>query len=460
MQTKQQRGTSKISFSGQWESEALQISSTIQSTSERHTSIIMVGVNHHTAPIDVREAVFRSSTYEQLIEALHDNTSIREALLLSTCNRIEVYAVSDRPAEAASIIRALLLPSKNRRYSRYINVVEDLDAIKHLYLVASGIDSLVIGEPEILLQVRRALKFGLRKHTVKQIISKLFLSAVEVGAKVRRETGVASDDSSVSHVAQQLIERVCGGLSPTVLLLGTGKMMHGIAAGLRARGVSSIIAASSDIQRSEAIARRLGVQAITYEEIPNLLASVDVVVTATLSDKPIISAADVRSAVQQRNGRGLLIVDIAVPRNVDPEVGRLESVKLYNIDDLRPFVSSDAISKRAEIEKALKIVDEEVKDFERWLKARRVTPVIKAWRKAAERIRQDELNRALRLLRRVDNHEKVIFDVMSRRIVNKLLHKPTIRLRQLAVRGDESVYPRFLEDLFRIDEVKPGDRES
>lgn len=432
--------------------------------------LALVGLSHMTAPLEVREsAAFDPSAaawaLADLVRAGEDGC--REAAILSTCNRTEVYAVGPTASAAqaaASRSLASRLPDDSQR-ERWLYSAFDQEAARHLFRVAAGLDSLVLGEAQILGQVRAAL--ALSGAAAGPVISRLFREALTLGKRVRRETGIGDGAASVSYAAVELAKKIFGRLDGTsVLLVGAGKMAELAVKNLAAAGVRSVVIANRSPAGAERLVQALrgsrpGVHAaaLALEAVVAQLGAVDIVISSTSAKAPVIRETDVRSALKHRRGRPLFLIDIAVPRDVEPEVHALDGVFLYNIDDLQNVVSGNLSERAAHAAAAERLVADGVGAFATWLAERQAVPVITAWRGRAEAVRTSELRKALRQLDHLDPADKAKIAALTSAIVNKLLHQPTIRLKEactatpersgLAHGGDaRRVYLQVASDLF------------
>ncbi len=435
--------------------------------------IVLVGMNHTTAPVQLRErAALNGPELRAALERLHSllsslerphngsQESHNEGVILSTCNRLEVYAAireSDHQVRC-SIQRFLAdisaLPEEF--LSPYLYYLDTEQAIKHLLRVAAGLDSMILGEPQILGQVADAYQVALDTGTTGPILSALFQQAIHTGKRARTETAIGRRAISVSHAAISLASQVLGDLHrQRVLLIGAGEMAQSAARGFSSAGIPEFRVISRTYTRAQALAQQFGGQAMAWDEIDQGLIWADIVLTSTSAPHIIIHAEQVRQVMPARKERPLFFIDIAVPRNVDPAVDTIPHVYRYDIDDLRTTIDANLAERRREIPKVEAIVEEEAAAYLTWLRTQAVLPVLKELRLKAEAIAEAELNKALRRMPELGDRERRIITAMSHSIVNKILHEPTVRLRAYASDGEGAAsserYSEALRALFGLD---------
>jgi glutamyl-tRNA reductase len=404
----------------------------------------LIGVSHHTAPVDVRERVaFEPEAAAELARALAGDEG--EAVCLSTCNRTELYVAG--PGAERRAVELLSEEAEGVLYRR-----RDDEAARHLFRVAAGLDSQVRGETEILGQVRAAYALG----APGPLLDRLFREALRVGRKVRVQSPVGENAASAAAAAAVLAERVLGDLTDReVLVVGAGEIGSRAAARLAARGATIASVANRGAERRERLAAHYGARAVGLDRVADALADVDVVVSATGSSGIVIGRDDVEAALASRERRPLLLVDLAVPRDVDPEVGSLPYAFLYDVDDLGETVGAgeDAAARAEEI------VAEEAERFRAWQASRGVVPAIAALRGRAEEIRARELARAERRLGTLTAEQRRAVDALTAQIVNKLLHDPTVRLKEAAAGAEGVGYADTIRHLFGLDADADQDRQ-
>ncbi len=418
--------------------------------------IVVVGLSHKTAPVEIRERFsFDQEDLEAGLDALFSKEYIEECLIVSTCNRVEVYAVSENPDTCVDSIKGFLsefhsVPEET--FSSYLYISTGNMAVRHLYKVASGIDSMVVGEPQILGQIKQAYQTAALKSTAGLILNRLCHSAFFVAKRVRTETGIGSRAVSISYVAVELAKRIFDNLSRrTVMLIGSGEMAELAARNLIKAGIGELIIASRTLKNASALSEKLNGKPIRFEEIFYNLRDVDIVITATGSPDFIIRAHHVREALKLRNNEPMFMIDIAVPRDIDPRVGELADVYLYDIDDLKNVLDENLKTRRHSAEKAEDIVLEVEKGFQAWINSLKVVPAIIDLKKRFEQIKKSEVERALAKLDNYSDREKDVIVVMASRIIGKILHSPLTNLKKEASTSRGALYVDSVKKLFELE---------
>ncbi len=419
-------------------------------------TISLIGLNHHTAPVEVREQV--TLTGDGLRLALKElqvgDHPPAEGVILSTCNRLEIYTLSDedgQPIIDDFLTRMYGIDPADLRPHLYTKF--DQEAINHLMRVTAGLESMILGEPQILGQVTEAHSKARSTGAAGPILSRLFTQAVHAGKRAHTETDISRYTTSVSHAAALLAQDKLGDLAGAkVLIIGAGEIAEQAAQALHARGTESITCISRTYSHAEALAGQVGGRAFNWVHLPEGLTEADVVISATGAPHSVIHVSNVVHVLPERAGRPLLLIDIAVPRDVDEEVGELPGVELHDIDDLQAVVDDNLAQRQAAIPQVEAIIQEEVIAFEDWLHSREVVPTIVDLRQKAEDIAQVEVKRILRRLDGLSDDEQAAINQLASRIVNKLLHEPTTRLKAQAANGNRLVYSHTVRDLFGLDE--------
>jgi glutamyl-tRNA reductase len=425
--------------------------------------LLAVGLSHRTAPVELREAVdFGRRGLDVALQALATRGLGPETVVLSTCNRAEVYAVaeSDAAADALSRFFSEYHGVEATRLSEHLYYHRGVDAARHLFRVAAGLDSLVVGEPQILGQVKSAYSTASDLQFAGTVTHRLFHSAFAVGKRVRSETGLGEGAVSVSYAAIELAKKIFGNLSGLhVLILGAGEMAELTGVHLRAQRVKQITIASRTLASAESLARQLEGRAVPWQDLRAALATADIVVTATGAAEPVLTRPMVDEAMRSRRDRPLFVIDIALPRDVEEAVAKLDQVFLYHMDDLQSIVSENLARRSSELAAAEAIVEEEVARFAAWLQSREIVPTIVALRQRFESIRQAELRRLEPKLAGLPPEARARIDDVTRLLVEKLLLAPTERLKNV---GDEALvvaYAEALHGLFDLSEdEKAADR--
>lgn len=406
----------------------------------------LVGLSHQATPLAVRERAF--VPLERARELAAQLAAGGEAVCLSTCNRTEIYLIGDAAEARALDALAELSGLGEDELRAVVYRLQDEAAALHLFRVAAGLDSMVPGEGEILGQVRTAFEAG----TTGPVLDRVFRQALHAGKKVRAETAIAESPASVSSAAAALAQQVFGQLDGCrVLLIGAGHVAELAARSLAARGAKVAFVANRSPQRAEELARRFGGTGIEFESAGDVLADVDVVVSSTGAPGWALSRERVEAALRARKGRPLFLIDLAVPRDLDPAIHELESCFLYDIDDLESVVAESLAGRRREAARAEAIVAEEAERFREWQASREVVPTVASLRAWAEEIRAAELERARG---RFSGEEQEALDSVTARLVDKLLHLPTVRLKEAAAGADGGTYAETVRHLFGLGDDK------
>ncbi|MFN8034949.1 MAG: glutamyl-tRNA reductase [Acidimicrobiia bacterium] len=424
-------------------------------------SVIVVGLNHHTAPVELLERLTVAS--EQLPKALHaldQRDHLAEVVVLSTCNRTEIYARSTRFHAAVQDIHDFLVDHASadaRDVADHLYTYYDDAAVAHLFGVAAGVDSMIIGEGEILGQVREAWQVAEREHTAGQLLSRVFKHAVEVGKRSRTETGISRHAVSVSSAAVALAAETLGGLTGRrILVLGAGEVGRGMAVALAGAGVADIVVANRTPVRAEELATRIGGRAVPIAEIASQLETADVLLTSTGAVDVVIERGEVEAVMARRDGRALLIVDVAVPRDVDPGVQQIFGVELFDMDDLKTFTERSMEQRAREIGKVREIIAAELDRHRAERSAREVAPLVTALRTRAAGIRDGELDRFAGKLESLQPDQRRAVEALLDGVVNKLLHDPTVVLKETAGTARGELYADALAALFDLPADDPS----
>jgi glutamyl-tRNA reductase len=414
------------------------------------TVVTCVGLNHQTSPVEEREQLaFSADELPQAVAGLGE--ALGGAVLLSTCNRTELYATLPQGSTEAGRLIALLNGIKGSSVdaARFYTYQHD-EAIRHLFRVAAGIDSMVLGESQILGQVRDSMSAATQAGTLNGALSKLFHAAIGAGKRARTETHIGRHAISVGSAAVTLARRALGDLSDkTVLVISAGSMGKLAARALAETGGAQIVVANRTRERAQELAAEMGpgVQGVALADLHATLSGADIVISGTAAEGFIVRAGDVMSVMAGRNGRGLLFIDIAVPRDIDPAVAEVQGVHLFDIDDIEAVTASGLNGREREVERVETIIEEEVSAFLDWWRSLDVVPVIAALRERAEAIRRQEVERTLGRLTDLDDESRQRIEAMTAAIVKKMLDRPIARLKDGA---DKGLYMEALEDLFDL----------
>jgi len=418
-------------------------------------SIVVVGLNHKNVPLEILERMTIQKT--DLPKALADLTSrehVTEAVVLSTCNRIEVYAFAEKFHGGYEDIRNFFAETTHvapEDFSDYLTGLYDVDAVRHLFAVASGLDSVVLGENEILGQVRVAWEAAAEESTVGPVLNPMFRHALQVGKRVRTETEISQKTTSVSQAAVAMAEQRLGGLSDRrVLVVGTGEMGEGLARALNGGGVSEILVANRTWENAVQVADRLQGKPVELNELPKHLAEIDVLLTSTGASSVILEHGDLNDVMRERLDRELLIVDIAVPRDVDPAAGEIDGVTLLDMDDLRAFAEEGIQARRREITGVQAIIDDELDSYVDESTARSVAPLVAGLRDRVTGITESEFSRFASKLEGLDENQRKVVESLVTGVVGKLLHEPTVRMKDAAGTARGERLAEALRDLFNL----------
>jgi glutamyl-tRNA reductase len=418
-------------------------------------AIVLVGLNHHTAPVAVRERLAISEQALPASLAGFCHAVLDEVVILSTCNRVEFYlesrdvdagiaACTDFMAAHHRLAPEVFVPHLITRY--------DIDAVHHLFRVASSLDSLVVGEPQILGQVKTAYMAARAAGRTGLFLNQLFDRALSVGKAVRHETGINDHAVSVGYAAVELAKKIFESLQLcTVMVLGAGDTSELAARHLVRHGVTTVFVANRTHERAVRLAQTLQAKAIPWESMAEYLVQTDIVVSSTAAPHAIIDRDMVQGVMRARRRRPMFLIDIAVPRDIDPAVNTLDNVFLYDMDDLEHVVAANRRERAREAAVAEELVWREVRHFEQWLAARHAVPTIVALRQRAEAIRYHELEKALTKLGPLDERQRRLIEALTSGIVNKLLHTPTVNLKRASAQGQVRDYVQLTRQLFELD---------
>lgn len=422
------------------------------------TDIYLIGLNHKTAGVEVRETFALASCNTMELGLVTDSGPVREALTLSTCNRVEMLAVVDRSEDAAERLMAFWAKHCEgdlERLRPHVYVHQGLDAVRHLFSVAASLDSLVVGEPQILGQLKEAYRDAVEHGSARVIVNRLLHKAFSVAKRVRTETGIASSAVSISYAAVELAKKIFGDMRDyTAMLIGAGEMAELAAAHLVNSGIREILVANRTFERAEELARRFKGRPIVFEELFRRLPEVDIIISSTGAPTAVIRARDVKPVLKQRKNRPMFFIDIAVPRDVDPDVNALDNVYLYDIDDLKEVVEENLAQRREEAVKAEAIIEAETGRFGEWLDSLALTPTIKDMLAKGEDVACRELEKTLKRLGPDTPEEtRKALEFLVSSMVRKLYHEPITFLRRRAM--EEGVSRKYIDltrRMFNLDE--------
>lgn len=418
--------------------------------------IAVVGLNHRTAPVEVREKLsFAGSHLREALLRLKDCPVIEGCAILSTCNRTEIYAATMEMDEGLNAIwdflshwsRVDISQIKNYTYCHTL-----YDTIRHIFRVAAGLDSMLLGETQILGQIRSAYQKAVEYEATNRVLNTLFQQAITVGKRVRTETGIDQNPVSISYAAVELAKSYLAGLEKrSVLIIGAGKMSELTARHLVANGVTGVIVSNRSYDRATSLAAQFNGRAVKYNELYRHMVEADIVISCTAANHCVVRAEDMRQVMEKRGGRKIFIVDIAVPRDVETEVGKIEGVSLFDIDDLNGVVDKNLAERKKAAVRAEEIIEEELEEFMKWLGTQFIVPTISALKKWGEEIKQKEIKRALNRLGEISEHDRKVVCSLANSIVNQILHLPVTQLKGYALTTEGHLYTEILQNLFNLD---------
>lgn len=418
--------------------------------------IVSIGLSHTSTPVDLRERLAFSE--EQIRASLsrlscgHLSSNLAEIVILSTCNRTEIYAFSSqRDFSELEISLSEARGVARDEFIRHLYHHKDEEVARHLFNVAAGLDSLVVGEPQILGQVTRALELARGQNTAGPVLNRLFQSAIHAGKRARTETGISRNPASVSSLAASLCERTLHNISDAqIVILGAGEMAELAVEALRKRGADRILVVNRTLERAHSLAQCWNAQGTTFENIGLALASADILIASTGAPHTLISREMVNEAMRERTGRPLVLIDIAVPRDIDPDAAGVHGVRLYNIDKLNAQLEDSLAERMSEVPQVKIILEEELAQFAEYMKSLEMLPIIADMRQQAEVIRQGVLEKTLRRMPDLTPDERDRIEAMTQALVKKILDAPTQRLRAEASCPHAPEYAAVARTLFGL----------
>ena len=426
--------------------------------------ILVTGLNHRTAPVEIRERLaFGEPVPQNIYDRLTCRDELHGVLVLSTCNRTEVYATVKDIEQGVGVLEEFMASSSGLEIDElrpYLYQPNCYEAIGHLFRVAAGLGSMVLGETQILGQVKDAYNHAIEMGASDGILNTLFQKALHAGKRVRTETGLDRHAVSVSYVAVELARNIFGILEDkTVLVIGAGEMSELTARYLVDNGVSTVMVSNRSYERAVSLAERVDGTAISFADLPGWLSRADIIISCTAATHYVVRYEAVEEALRKRQGRNLFIIDIAVPRDVDPRIGEIEGIYLYDIDDLENVIDANLMERKKAARQAQKILLEELQEFEEWLNTLYVIPVVKALKQKGEEIKQREVTRALNRLGNTSLRQEKIIGSLASSIVNQLLHFPVVNLKEMALTSNGHLYAEVTRNLFAL-EVESNDEEN
>jgi glutamyl-tRNA reductase len=421
--------------------------------------ILIVGLSHKTAPLDVREKVsFAENILPEAVKELVSCPNVSEGLIVSTCNRVEVYtAVPKRNMEAAREEIATFLSERHEvpreKLDPHLYILSGEECVQHIFRVASSLDSMVVGEPQILGQVKEAFGCAANAQATGNILNRLLHKAFSVAKRVRSETRIATSAVSISFAAVELAKKIFGELEgKTVMLVGAGEMAELAARHLLGNGVEHILVANRTFENAVKLAEEFGGTAVPFDELQQQMELADIVISSTGAPNIIIDKKMVKSIIKSRRNRPMFFIDIAVPRDIDPAVNQVENAYAYDIDDLEGVVETNIKTRSKEAAKAEEIVNGEVQQFNEWMRSRESFPTIVALREWAENVRRGELEKTLKRIEGLSEADTKKIEAMTEAILNKILHRPVTRMKRAAHQGDEGEIVNVVREMFDLED--------
>jgi glutamyl-tRNA reductase len=415
--------------------------------------IFSTGFNYKTAPVEIREKLaITENNYGLILEKLNSIEDIYEICVISTCNRVELYGVSNYNVEKVKeeILRILsqysTVPVSTLK--DYLFFYTNKEAIRHIFRVSSSLDSMVIGEPQIVCQFKDSFTKAKEYKAVRHILTRLLDKALNVSKKIRTSTGISRRAVSISYAAVLLAKKIFGDLKDkNVLIIGAGEMAELAAKHLHSLNVKHIFVSNRTFEKAVELADKFSGSAIRFEKIQEFLPEADIIIVSTGAKEPILKKEDVKRAIKSRKDP-LFIIDISVPRNVEESVNELDGVYLYNIDDLKQVVNSNLEERKIEAQRAEFIIDEEVEKSVKWLNTLKVSPIISSVRDYADKLRQQQLEKLFKQMPYLNEKERETIDLAMRSLVNKLLHRPTMYIKDKAAKEGNTEVVKIFEDMF------------
>lgn len=422
--------------------------------------ILMAGLSHKTAPVEIREHfAISGERLQETYQYLTSSPNIEGVVILDTCNRMEIYATSKNIEEGNKVLQDFLVNYSGLDHnliSKYIYKPSCYEAISHLFRVTSGLDSMILGETQIIGQVKDAHIQAMESGYSDGVLNSLFQRAIYVGKKVRTETGIDSHPISVSYAAVELARNIFGSLKDkTVMVVGAGEMSELTTKYLMQNGVNSVIVSNRSFEKAEQMAKNFNGRAVKFDSLPEELLKTDIVISCTAANHYVIRSDNSRKILENRNGQKIIFIDIAVPRDVDPSLHDIEGVHIYDIDDLKNVVDANYYERMKAAQVAKSIINEEIEKFNEWLSSLYVVPVISSLKQKGEQIKKQELQRAFNRLGKLTDHEMKVISSMASSIVNQLLHTPVVNLKGVATTNEGHLYAEVLKTLFDLEVEEP-----
>jgi glutamyl-tRNA reductase len=415
---------------------------------------VVIGLNHKTADVDLREKLaFNGPKLEEGVREIRSLPEIKETVILSTCNRVEIYlTVSDVEKAFASVKDFFVRFFEIRRESldNALYLYHDMQAVGHIFRVSSSLDSMVVGEPQILGQLKDAFEFALERKTTGVLLNRLLKKSISVAKRVRTETKIAENAVSISFAAVELAKKIFTDLSEkTFMLLGAGEMAELAAKHMMNNGVKDIVIANRTYETGCTLAKEFNGRAIRFDDFLSELSHADILICSTGASSYVLLKEQMQKVMKERKNRPVFLIDISVPRNIDPKINDLDNVYLYDVDDLQGTVDTNILERQKEAKKAEDIIEEEIETFRKWLSSLDSVPTVIALREKAEAVRKEEVEKLLARFPEIGEKEKKAIEGMAGSIINKLIHAPTVALREDS--EDKDIMIATIKRLYGLD---------
>ncbi|MBU4319025.1 MAG: glutamyl-tRNA reductase [Proteobacteria bacterium] len=417
--------------------------------------ILIIGLNHKTAPVEIRECIaFSGEEAASGVEKLHKLHPVQEAMLISTCNRVEVLVTTDHSKETLSAVTAFLaefkqIPMESFKDSLYVHAGDD--AVRHIFRVAGSLDSMILGEPQILGQIKEAYRLSIAAKTSGVILNRLLHKTFSVAKRIRTETGIGDHAVSISFMAVELGRKIFSSLEgKAVLLIGAGEMAELAVEHLIRHKIGKLVVANRTLERGMELAKKFKGESVKFEEIPDCLETADIVVSSTGSKDYVLFADQVKKIMRNRKNKPIFFIDIAVPRDIDPEINKINNAYVYDIDDLKNVIQENLEDRKKEAVKAERIVDEAAIHFRKWLENLSVVPTIIELRNKIQTIARDELKKTAQSLNHLSDEDLTALDKMINAMTNKILHDPTMLLKSTESHWNKEAYLDLIHKLFNL----------
>jgi len=417
--------------------------------------VLLAGLNHRTAPVSIRERfAFCGTSLENAYAFFRNKSEIEGTVILATCNRTEIYVTSRDIESGMEVLKDFMCHYSgmtNQELDQYLYKPNCYDAISHLFRVAAGLDSMILGEAQILGQVKDAYQSSIEAHASDGVLNPLFLKAIHIGKRVRTETRIDQRPLSVPFAAVELARQNLGDLQgKTVMVIGAGEMSELTTRCLMDSGIKSVIVSNRSYEKALAMAEAFNGRAVRFNLLAEEMVKADIVISCTAASHYVVRDDNCRQVLQGRQGRRIILIDIAVPRDIDPKLKNIDGVIVYDIDDLQNVVDANHLEKQKAIREAERIIADEMNEFNEWLDSLYVVPVIRALKARGDEIKRSELKRAFNRLGKVSEHEERVISSMANNIINQLLHEPMVNLKQMAGNNQGHLYAEVVRKLFGL----------